>query len=59
MGASENVTGYCLKCRKNGVKMDNPTMATAKNGKPFWRGICPTCGTGMSRIIGKTDASAS
>jgi Zn finger protein HypA/HybF involved in hydrogenase expression len=43
--------GYCVKCKskkeiKNGVKV------TMKNGKKAMKGQCPTCGTGMFRILG-------
>ncbi len=44
--------GYCVKCKakreiKNGEKI------TMKNGKPALKGTCPTCGTGMFKILPK------
>ena len=58
MTTAETVTGYCVKCRANGLTMDSPALQIAKNGKPFWKGTCPTCGTGMTRMVGKAEAAA-
>ena len=46
------VTGYCVKCK------DHRTMIEAeevemKNGRKAMKGKCPSCGTGMFRIMGK------
>ena len=52
----DKVTGYCVKCRKKDVAMDDPKEVTMKGrgGKRrAMKGKCPTCGTGMFRIMGK------
>ncbi|MDO8614900.1 MAG: DUF5679 domain-containing protein [Dehalococcoidia bacterium] len=41
--------GYCLKCRtKREIK--NATKVTLKNGRPATQGLCPVCGTKITRI---------
>ena len=40
---------YCFKCRKM-KEMRNPEKVTLKNGLPATKGICPSCGTKMSKI---------
>jgi len=42
---------YCFKCRTK-KEMKNPEKVTLKNGHPAARGVCPNCGTKMSRIGG-------
>ncbi|MBT8253177.1 MAG: hypothetical protein HKN00_03430 [Flavobacteriaceae bacterium] len=44
--------GYCVKC-KSKKEMENATKVTMKNGRAAMKGKCPTCGTGMFRILGK------
>jgi len=51
------VRGYCVKCRKKRV-MSNPKIVVLKRGRSkikmqAWKGVCPTCGTVMYKIIGK------
>ncbi|MEX0682195.1 MAG: DUF5679 domain-containing protein [Dehalococcoidia bacterium] len=41
--------GYCLKCRTK-REMQNATSVTLKNGRPATQGICPVCGTKITRI---------
>ncbi len=43
---------YCVKC-KSKKDMKNAKEATMKNGRKAMKGECPTCGTGMFRIMGK------
>ena len=43
------VDGYCVKCKAK-KPMKDPKPAKMKNGRDFIRGICPTCGTKMSKI---------
>jgi len=38
--------GYCVKCKTK-------REITMKNGRKAMKGKCPTCGTGMFRILGK------
>ncbi len=45
--------GYCVKCKdKREIKDGNEV--TMKNGRKAMKGKCPTCGTGMFRILGKS-----
>lgn len=43
--------GYCVKC-KTKREMSNAAEVTMKNGRKAMKGKCPTCGTGMYRILG-------
>lgn len=40
---------YCVKCRSK-KEMKDPQQITMKNGKPATQGVCPDCGTKMTRI---------
>ncbi len=43
----------CMKCKKQ-VKVKNPKETTIRDGKvKAVKGVCPTCGTKVFRIIGK------
>ncbi len=42
--------GYCVKCKAKRV-MQDAERVTMKNGRPAMKGKCPTCGTGMYRIL--------
>ena len=44
--------GYCVKC-KSKKEIKNGTKVTMKNDRKAMKGECPTCGTGMFRILGK------
>ena len=44
--------GYCVKC-KSKKEIKEPVEVTMKNGRKATKGKCPTCGTGMFRILGK------
>ena len=52
-------TGYCVKCRKKDVEMlDTEEVEMKGKGttkRRAMKGKCPTCGTGMYRILGKND----
>ena len=41
--------GYCLKCRQKRQIKDAKSV-TLKNGRPATQGICPVCGTKITRI---------
>ena len=43
---------YCVKCKYK-REMKDPKEVTMKNGRKAMKGICPECGTGMYRIMGK------
>lgn len=44
--------GYCVKCKAKKVMVDAQRV-TMKNGRPAMKGKCPTCGTGMYKILPK------
>lgn len=44
--------GYCVKCKAS-REMKDEQRVTMKNGREAMRGKCPTCGTGMYKILGK------
>jgi len=51
---ADNYEGRCMKCKKQ-VKIKDPVKTTVK-GKVVMnavKGVCPTCGTKVYRIIGK------
>ena len=43
-------TGYCVKC-KSKREIKDAQKVTMKNGRPAMKGTCPTCGTGMYKIL--------
>lgn len=45
-------TAYCVKDRKS-VEIKDPKEVTLKNGREALQGVCPSCGTKVSRILGK------
>ncbi len=45
-------TGYCVKCKAK-KEMKDEQKVIMKNKREAVRGKCPTCGTGMYRILGK------
>ena len=48
----KQMEGYCVKCKaKREIKSANEV--TMKNGRKAMKGECPSCGTGMFRILGK------
>lgn len=44
--------GYCLKCKAK-KEMKDEEKITMKNGRQAIKGKCPTCGTGMFKILSK------
>jgi len=44
--------GYCVKCKAKKT-MVNEERVTMKSGHPAVKGKCPTCGTGMYKIVSK------
>lgn len=57
---AEEYTGYCVKCKKKNVKMENPKLVEMKGKGNVKRyaisGTCPACGTKMFRIVSKEGA---
>jgi hypothetical protein len=43
-------TGYCVKCKKKDVVMNDAKAVTMKNGREATQGVCPECGTKMFKI---------
>ncbi len=43
---------YCVKCKAK-REMKDPKQVKMKNGRNAMKGKCPTCGTGLYRILGK------
>lgn len=48
--------GYCVKCKAKREIADAEEV-TMKNGRPALKGKCPTCGTGMYKILPKKSCS--
>ena len=50
--ANETYTGeaYCVKCKE---KREFTGHVEETNGRRFAKGICPVCGTKVTRILGK------
>ena len=48
--------GYCVKC-KSKKEISDANEVTMKNGRKAMKGKCPSCGTGMFRILGKAQFS--
>lgn len=43
---------FCVKCKKK-QEMQGAKEVTMKNGRRAMKGVCPVCGTGMFKILGK------
>jgi DNA-directed RNA polymerase subunit RPC12/RpoP len=43
---------YCMKCKKK-VEIKDAKNVTTKNGRNMISGLCPDCGTKVSKITGK------
>jgi len=43
---------YCVKCKAK-REMKGAEEVTMKNSRKALKGTCPTCGTGMFKILGK------
>ncbi|MCP2259645.1 hypothetical protein LX15_003350 [Streptoalloteichus tenebrarius] len=48
--STSTYNGYCVKCRE---KRDFEGKVEEKNGRRMAKGVCPVCGTKMTRILGK------
>ena len=48
--------GYCVKCKAKKEIVDG-LEETMKNGRKAIKGKCPTCGTVMFKILGKSAAT--
>ena len=45
------VEAYCVKCKAK-RDMEDPKENIMANGRKAMKGTCPTCGTGMFKIMG-------
>lgn len=52
----EKVTGYCVKCKAKDRLMKDVQKVEIKPGRPAAKGTCTVCGTGMYRILPKSQA---
>ncbi len=48
--------GYCVKCKAK-KEISEGVEETMKNGRKAIKGKCPTCGTVMFKILGKSAAA--
>ena len=48
--------GYCVKCKAKKEIADG-VEETMKNGRKAIKGKCPTCGTVMFKILGKSSVT--
>tara|TARA_Y100000310_G_scaffold345555_1_gene466474 strand:+ start:24045 stop:24260 length:216 start_codon:yes stop_codon:yes gene_type:complete len=51
----ENIIGYCVKCKEK-REMKDVEKTEIKPGRPAAKGTCTTCGTGMYKILPKSEA---
>lgn len=51
MTAKTTYEGYCVKCRQK--RNFEGEIRTLENGKKVAQGLCPECGTKMTRILPK------
>ena len=51
MAQDSAVQGWCVKCKAK-RDMKDPERVTLKNGRPATKGVCPVCGTKMTKIGG-------
>ena len=49
---SENMTGYCVKCKSKVEIKDGQKVASAHNRFMF-KGVCSTCNTTVCRFLAK------
>ena len=47
--------GYCVKCKAK-KEIKDAAEVTMKNGRKAMKGKCPSCGTGMFRILVKAQS---
>ena len=51
-GTTGTYKGYCVKCKAKDVEYQG-SVVVSKTGMNMAQGPCPTCGTKVSRILGK------
>jgi hypothetical protein len=50
------VEAYCVKCKKKGQKMVDPSITQTSRGGYMAKGKCPDCGTTMCAMMSKENA---
>jgi len=50
------ITGYCVKCKKKGVEMNDPAIHQTKKGGFMAKGACPSCSTTICAMMSKDNA---
>jgi len=53
-----DVEAYCMKC-KTSRKMNDAQEVTMDNGRRAAKGVCPVCGTKMTKFLPSQKAEAS
>jgi hypothetical protein len=48
--------GYCVKCREKKAIKEGSVTQTA-GGRPMAQGVCPTCGTKVTRFLSDKQAA--
>jgi len=52
------VTGYCVKCKEKGVKLEDATMNKTAKGGYMAKGKHAKCGTTVCAMMSKDNAEA-
>lgn len=52
------VQGYCVKCKKKGVDINEAAIHQTPKGGFMAKGTCPTCGTTVCAMMSKVNAEA-
>ena len=50
------VEGYCVKCKKKGVKVKDAAISQTARGGYMAKGKCPTCWTTVCAMMSKDNA---
>jgi len=53
MEHTDEYPAYCVKCKKK-VEIQSPELFMMENDMHAFKGKCPDCGSGVTRIIGKS-----
>lgn len=52
------VKGYCVKCKKKGVELNDAAIHQTPRGGYMAKGKCKTCGTTVCAMMSKDNAEA-
>ena len=53
MEHTDDYPAFCVKCKKK-VEIQSPELFMMENDMHAFKGKCPECGSGVTRIIGKS-----